>query len=133
MSAAPAEIQICIECTHPHAGKRTAVTAGQRLLAATHDLLVAHPNAPEAVVRPVACLGNCRKRCRASILGPGRWSWSFGGLTPERGPAFLIDTLAAWHAAKSGLIPKPARSRELISKTLGRTAPLLPSPRKAQD
>ncbi|MGO1120474.1 DUF1636 family protein [Rhodovibrionaceae bacterium A322] len=130
------EVQVCIECKHPNRVRRwRGQTGGQAL----HDRLC-HSPALQALqdasldleirLRPVACLGNCARRCRVNLSGAGRWSWLLGSLHPEGEEAELLAVLEAWLQSDKGLIPKTRRSPWLVKKALGRVPPPLPRSKK---
>ena len=119
-----AVIQVCESCKDPDPIKRqNAAGGGSRLL---HDLkaLASGGGLPSNVlVRAYACLGNCERRCRLSVAGPGKWSWIFGDLDPVNDMEILLEFLRRWQRSPDGFLPKDARPERLRLKLLGRVPP----------
>ena len=120
------EIQICVECRHPSRLQRMRGAPGGTVLLATMERLLKGRDWPEDVAtRPVSCMGNCSRRCRVSVVGEGRWTWTLGDIHPQQDGQFLVDFIAEWLAADTGLIPKARRSKKLKGRVLGRISPRL--------
>jgi len=116
-------IQVCEGCTDADPAKRAARTGGGPALRAAVDALVADLPADAGMkVAGFSCIGNCAKRVRLSVAGPGRWSWLFGELSPADAPA-LKAFVSVWLAAPAGLVPKNDRPPTLRPKILGRVPP----------
>lgn len=123
------EVQVCIECKHPSLIKRwSGVAGGSALLDAIVSKVSAHGLDNTFEFRPVACLGNCKHRCRMSVVGQGRWTWIVGDIHPVRDGDDIVEFLQAWLKADKGLIPKLCRSPWLVEKSLGRVPPPLGYP-----
>jgi predicted metal-binding protein len=75
-------------------------------------------------VKPYACIGNCERRCRMSVGGPGRWSWLLGGVVPENPPDGLAAFLRRWVDAEDGFLHKDARPAPVRKLLIGRVPPL---------
>ncbi len=118
------EIQICVECKHPSRMKRMRGTEGGKLLLESVAREVGANGLESSFkIRPVACLGNCKRRSRITIVGRRRWTWSLGGLDPETDLSELMKFLRCWMEVETGLVPKAKRSKWLVKKALGRNPP----------
>ena len=119
-----AELHICTGCKDRDRDRRRAGRGGGPALLAAVAAEVAR-RLPEAGIEVVAheCLGACPRRGRASLAGPGRWSWLFAGLDAERDVPVLCEFVARWLAAPQGLVDKAHRGATLRPKILGRVPP----------
>lgn len=119
------EVQICIECSHPtRLGRWRNIPGGKNLLARIDEKISTGCLQERVTLRPVACLGNCKRRCRLSITGYKRWTWALGDADPAKDADAIIDVIRAWLASSSGLIAKQYRSPWLVKNTLARVPPV---------
>jgi len=121
-----AVVHVCTHCRHPdYKARRQGKPGGEALPEALKTALEEQGLDHIFKIEPITCLGNCKKRCRLSVVAPGRWSWLIGDLSPQDDFIELMDFLRAWQAAENGLIPKEERSKWLLRHGLGRVPPVI--------
>ncbi|MFO1055816.1 MAG: DUF1636 domain-containing protein [Dongiaceae bacterium] len=120
-----ADLHVCTGCRDRDRGRRKAGLGGGPVLLAAVRAEIGR-RLPEAGIEVVGhdCLGACLRRGRASIAGPGRWSWLFAGLDADTDVPALCDFTRRWLAAPDGLVAKADRGATLRPKILGRVPPL---------
>jgi predicted metal-binding protein len=74
-------------------------------------------------VRTVECLGNCKRRLSAALLGKGGWSYVFGDLSIDSG-ADLVTGAKLFATSTDGLIPWRGRPNSLKRGLVARIPPL---------
>jgi predicted metal-binding protein len=116
-------LHVCTGCTHPDRGRREDARAGATLLVRLQALVAQAGLDPALKVAPYPCLGNCDRRCRASIGGSRRWSWLFGDLDPDRLPSEMAAFLRRWLAAPDGFLAKEDRPAGMRPHLIGRVPP----------
>ena len=115
---APVELLVCTTCRMGLAVEEGEDRPGARLAASVAGAL------PEGVrLRETECLSNCSRGCTVALRGPGRWSYVYGGLTPEMGET-LIDGAARYAAAPDGLVPWRERPEHFRRNCIARIPPL---------
>jgi predicted metal-binding protein len=110
-------IYVCITCRRA-TDPKDAPSPGFALAAATAGALAAAGN-PQLSVQRIRCLGNCNRALSAAIRADHTWSYVFGGLDPQDGPALVtgaqllsvaVDGIMAWRdrpdSLKRGLIAR---------------------------
>jgi predicted metal-binding protein len=119
-----ADLHICTGCKDRDRDRRRAGLGGGPALLGAVAAEIGR-RLPDAGIEIVAheCLGACPRRGRASIAGPGRWSWLFAGLDAEADASALCDFIGHWIATPDGLVEKAKRSASLRPKILGRVPP----------
>ena len=113
----PAVLHVCRSCT-----RRGIATAGPALAAALREALAAAVGAA-VEVRESRCMGECRRRCRACIVGARRWSWLFGDLHPDQDLGALVLFIRHWLAAPDGRIASEDRPAGIRWHLIGRVPP----------
>ncbi len=114
------EIYVCITCRR--AGgieQNTEDPPGLQLAAATGRAAEGLP----VIVRQVRCLANCSRGASAAIRCNGSWTYVFGGLDPECGPA-LVAGARLLASAADGIMPWRDRPEVLKKAIVARIPPL---------
>lgn len=109
-------ILVCSSCRGPD-GAEARPRPGERLAEAVRE---AAGNA--LPVRPVECLGNCKRRLSAALASPDAWTYVFGDLS-ETSAADLIDGARLLSAAADGLLPWRGRPDSLKRGLVARIPP----------
>lgn len=115
------ELLVCTTCRRPEDpdADPDAPRPGQRL----YDALMADP--PMGVrITPVACLSNCSRGCSVVLRGPGRWTFVYGDLAPDSGPAILHEGAARYRDAPAGLVPWRERPAHFRHHAIARIPPM---------
>ncbi|MCZ8374183.1 MAG: DUF1636 domain-containing protein [Beijerinckiaceae bacterium] len=118
---APVVITICTTCRQAEAGPE--IRPGARLADALEGM-------PESgiVIRRTQCLSVCTRACTAALSGPGRYTFLFGDLDPERDGPALVEMAKAMAGQPFGFVPWKARPEALRSRIIARVPPLEWSP-----
>lgn len=125
---APVEVLVCTTCrlaaadpaADPGAPRAGAVLAAALAAALDRDL----PG--RARLSPVECLSNCSRGCTVALRGPGRWTYIYGNLDPDRDLPALVEGAAKFHAAPGGLVPWRERPEHFRRNCIARIPPLEP-------
>ena len=118
-----AVLHICEGCKDADDEKRKAGTGGgPEILAAVQALATHWPPELGIAIEAYDCIGNCKKRVRASIAAPGKWTWLFADLTKDDLPA-LEAFVMTWVAANDGMVKAADRPPAIRPKILGRVPP----------
>lgn len=75
------------------------------------------------VVRLVECLANCKRGPSAAVRCDGSWTYLFGGLDADAGPA-LVDGARLLASAPNGLMPWRGRPEPLKRGLIARVPPI---------
>ena len=118
------DLHVCVLC---RLSAEEDVRSGRRL----HDALVAaqlrgeQDGARPASVRivPVDCLSNCNRSCSVAFAGPNRWTYVYGGLSPDSAAA-VLDGAARYAASPDGIVPWRERPEALRQGLVARIPPL---------
>lgn len=116
-------VHVCVGCDHPDRARRVEELAGVTLLRRVEAMMREAGLDDRLQVKTYACIGNCERRCRISVGGPGRWSWLFGNLAPEKLPDELATFLERWIEAPDGFLLKDARPAPIRKHLVGRVPP----------
>lgn len=79
---------------------------------------------PGAALRGVRCMSQCKRPCTVALSAPGRFTYLFGDLDPERDAHAVLDLLPLYHADPLGFLPRDRRPPSLRAGILGRIPPL---------
>jgi predicted metal-binding protein len=114
------EIYVCITCRRAGGTEENVEDPpGVELAAATARAAAGLP----VMVRPVRCLANCSRGASAAIRCNGSWTYVFGGLDAECGPA-LVAGAQLLAAAADGIMPWRDRPEVLKKTIIARIPPL---------
>jgi predicted metal-binding protein len=117
MSAAPT-IYVCTTCKR--AGETDSEPRPGALLAAATERAA---DGTEVQVRRLRCLANCTRGPSAAMRTNGSWTYVFGGLGPECGPA-LVEGARLLAGAQDGILPWRGRPDALKRGLIARVPPL---------
>jgi predicted metal-binding protein len=106
---APVIVSVCITCKPPGAIESPCV--GARMFDATRAAIAA--DTPGVVVRAVQCLGVCKRPATVAVSARNGFTFVFGDLSPETGPAAVATFVQAYRAADYGFVPWRARPAQL--------------------
>lgn len=113
-------LHVCTTCKAGRPVPEGQATPGQRLY---HALRQA--GAPEGVrIVPAECLSACDHGCNIALTGPGRWSYVYRGLDPDRDVADILSGAAAYAATSDGLVPWRERPVIFRKQSLARIPPM---------
>ncbi len=117
MSAAPT-IYVCTTCKR--AGEvESEPRSGAQLAAATERAA----DGTEVQVRRLRCLANCSRGPSAAMRCNGSWTYVFGGLDADCGPA-LVEGARLLAGAEDGILPWRGRPDVLKRGLIARVPPL---------
>ena len=119
MSIADVTVFICISCKgndvspeRPGQLLFDAVTAGLR---ARVDRGV--------TVKPVECLGVCKRPCTVALVGSGKWTYVVGGLDHAGHADDVIAAALSFGATENGIIPWRERPQSFRKGLVARIPP----------
>jgi predicted metal-binding protein len=115
-----ATILVCITCRRPGDPEQSVPRAGAELARATAVAAAGHVTLR---VRGVRCLANCQRGLSAAIIRQGAWSYIFGDLNRDDGPAALVAGARLLAAAADGLMPWVGRPLCLKRGMIARVPP----------
>jgi predicted metal-binding protein len=105
----PVIVSVCITCKPPGATESPCV--GARMFDATRAAIPAETSG--VVVRAVQCLGVCKRPATVAVSAPNGFTFVFGDLNLDTGPAAVATFVAAYRAAEYGFVPWRARPQPL--------------------
>jgi predicted metal-binding protein len=117
VSAAPT-IYVCTTCKR--AGEADSDPRPGALLAAATERAA---DGTEIQVRRLSCLANCMRGPSAAMRCNGSWTYVFGGLDANCGPA-LVEGARLLADAKDGILPWRGRPDVLKRGLIARVPPL---------
>ena len=117
MSASPT-IYVCTTCKR--AGEADSDPRPGALLAAATERAA---DGTEVQVRRLRCLANCTRGPSAAMLCNGSWTYVFGGLDVDCGPA-LIEGARLLAGAEDGILPWRGRPDILKRGLIARVPPI---------
>ncbi|GAB4388248.1 DUF1636 family protein [Albidovulum sp.] len=113
-------LYVCTTCRMGRADPAEGPRPGARLLAALQAA-----GAPDGVrIRPVECLSACDHGCNIALAGPGRWSYVYRGLDPDRDVPDILAGVAAYARTPDGLVPWRERPVIFRKQSLARIPPM---------
>lgn len=118
----PVLVSVCVTCQA--SPEETDGRAGTRMYEAVRDAI----DFAGAEVRPVQCLGVCKRAATVSVTAQAGYTFVFGDLTPETGAAALATFVRAYAAADYGFVPWRERPAVLRGGLVARIPPAAWSP-----
>jgi predicted metal-binding protein len=114
---APAIVSVCLTCRAAGAAK-DGPCAG----ALMHEALapVMRAQLPEAQVRPVQCLGVCKRPATVAVSAPDGYTFVFGDLEPQTGVDAIVAFARSYALFEHGFVPWNARPELLRSRLIAR-------------
>lgn len=106
---APVIVSVCITCKPPEATESPCV--GARMFDAARAAIPA--DSPGVVVRAVQCLGVCKRPATVAVSARNGYTFVFGDLNLETGPAAVATFVQAYRVADYGFVPWRARPAPL--------------------
>jgi predicted metal-binding protein len=121
-------VSVCTACRA--ASPSEAPPAGEVMLAAlTPELL---DQAPDVTVRPVRCLGVCKRPATVAVSAPEGYTFVFGDLDPQDGPSAIATFVRSYRETDYGFVPWAARPELLRTRLVARIPSALWSPQDGQ-
>jgi predicted metal-binding protein len=111
----PAIVSVCVTC-RASATERPRV--GELMAEALTPMMAAQ--SPEVVVRRVQCLGVCRRPATIAVSAPDGYTFVFGDLEPQTGPAAITSFVNSYRDADYGFVPWASRPELLRSRLVAR-------------
>ncbi|MEZ5776860.1 MAG: DUF1636 domain-containing protein [Paracoccaceae bacterium] len=113
-------LHVCTTCKMGQPVPEDAPRPGARLFEALHEA-----GAPEGVrIMPVECLSACDLGCNIALSAPGRWSYVYGYMDPEKDVPDILAGAAAYARAPDGLVPWRERPTIFRKQSLARIPPM---------
>jgi predicted metal-binding protein len=116
-------VSVCVTC-RASAGELPRV--GACMFDAVAPQLRAH--APDVLVRPVQCLGVCNRPATVAVSAPDGYTFVFGNLDPQSGPAAIELFVKSYRNVDYGFVPWAERPELLRSRLVARIPSVAWSP-----
>jgi predicted metal-binding protein len=120
----PVVVSVCITCRSMAEGEE--IKLGPALIDALQAALAT--DATAVVVRPVQCLGVCRRPTTVAVSGPDAFTFVFGDMNPETGPEAIASFVRSYRAADYGFVPWRERPEVVRRGLVARLPPAVWSP-----
>jgi predicted metal-binding protein len=117
-------VSVCTSCRA--ASSSEAPRAGEAMLDALAPELL--DGTMDATLRPVGCLGVCKRPVTIAISAPDGYTFVFGDLGPHDGPAAIASFARSYREADYGFVPWAARPELLRTRLVARIPSALWSP-----
>lgn len=75
-------------------------------------------------IRGVECLSACNNGCSVALAAPGKWTYIYGGLSPQGHAQDILSGAALYAQSADGMPPWRARPEIFRKNVIGRTPPL---------
>jgi predicted metal-binding protein len=133
------KIFVCTTCASKwENGQRVGESGGEKLfnLLQEHHLtssdvkLTPESASKEVIIEAVQCMSACSHSCVVSFAAPGKYTYLFGGLSPELTPqelANVFDCANKYYNHSEGLLPWGERPEPLKKGILARIPAISPS------
>ncbi|MDB5627745.1 MAG: hypothetical protein JWQ51_85 [Tardiphaga sp.] len=112
---------VCTTCKAADGGPGHGAT----MLAAIANHLAAQP---DVLLRPVQCLGVCKRPTTVAVTSADGYTFIFGDLVHDTGPAAVAAFAQAYRSADYGLVPWRERAKVLRTGMVARIPPARWSP-----
>jgi predicted metal-binding protein len=119
----PVVVSVCVTCKTGVAGSE--IRPGPALIDA---LRAAIAPGTDVVVRPVQCLGVCKRPTTVAVSGADGFTFVFGDQNPEVAPAALASFVQSYREADYGFVPWRQRPEVLRRGLVARLPPAAWSP-----
>ena len=118
-------VSVCVTCRAASSNETPRV--GEMMLAALAPIL--QDQVPDVVVRTVQCLGVCRRPATVAVSAQVGYTFVFGDLDPQSGPAAIAAFVKAYRDADYGFVPWATRPELLRTRLVARIPSVLWSPK----
>lgn len=117
----PVVVSVCITCKPADGG----AAVGPDLFASVRTAL---GDRDQVLVRPVQCLGVCKRPATVAVTSPDGYTFLFGDLQPESGTAAVVSFVESYRTSDYGLVPWRERAEVLRKGMVARVPPTRWSP-----
>lgn len=117
-------LHVCMRCRGGQETSATTERGGARLARAILAARAARHDLPPHAVHGVHCMSQCKRPCTVALTAPGRFTYLFGDLQPDRDAEAVVALLPLYAAAADGFLPRDQRPRAMQAGILGRIPPL---------
>ena len=114
--AGPVIVSVCISCK---ASDGSGVVVGPEMFEATQAAL----GEAGLMVRPVQCLGVCKRPATVAVTSPDGYTFLFGDLQTDSGSAALLSFVQSYQKSDYGLVPWRERADVLRKGMIARVPP----------
>ena len=120
-------IHVCVTCRSGDVPEGE-LRPGQRLYGALEAVLRERAGELPVRIEPVECLSVCKRPCTVAVSSRGRWTYVYGDLDPETGPAAILDGVARYAGSPDGIVPWRERPVEFRKGVIARIPPVSTAP-----
>ncbi len=79
---------------------------------------------PDIDVVGVECLSACTQGCAVALSAPGKWTYVYGRMDPDRDAPAILAGATAYAASADGIVPWRERPEVFRKQSLARVPPL---------
>lgn len=114
-----ATILVCTTCRRDAAVGPAGECPGQWMFSSLAARL------PEGLrLQPVQCLSACSQGCAVALSSPGKWTYVYGRLDPEKHIPDILEGAVRYAASADGIVPWRERPEIFRKNPLARIPPL---------
>jgi predicted metal-binding protein len=113
---APAVVSVCITCRA--SDSNNAPRPGVQLREELDRMLAGHGQT--VLVRSVQCLGVCKRPATVAVSAPNGYTFVFGDLDSQNGPAAIAEFTRLFQTADYGFVPWAQRPEVLRTRLVAR-------------
>lgn len=117
----PIVVSVCITCKPVDGGAAVGPDMFDSVGAALAD-------GDRVLVRPVQCLGVCKRPATVAVTSPDGYTFLFGDLQPASGTAAVVSFVESYRRSDYGLVPWRERAEVLRKGMVARVPPTRWSP-----
>ena len=117
----PTLVSVCVTCKTADGGTVVGPDMFQAVKAAIDS-------SDDVQVRPVQCLGVCKRPATVAVTSPDGYTFLFGDLQTESGTAALVSFVKSYRKSDYGLVPWRERAEVLRKGMVARVPPMRWSP-----
>jgi predicted metal-binding protein len=119
--SSPTFVSVCITCRTADGGAVVGPEVFESIKAAIGS-------SDQVQVRPVQCLGVCKRPATVAVSSADGYTFLFGDLQTESGTAALVSFVQSYQKSNYGLVPWRERAEVLRKGMVARVPPMRWSP-----
>lgn len=123
--SAPHHLFVCVSCRQLGEGKEPCERrSGARLFRNLSERFASWALREDFVIMPYECLSVCARPCGIALRAPGKFTYVFGDLEPDKTESAVIECASLYRRAPCGFLPREERPHVLRNGILARIPPL---------
>ncbi len=123
--SAPHHLFVCTSCRQPGEGKEPRQQrSGARHFRNLSERFASWARREDFVIVPYECLSVCARPCGVALRAPGKFTYVFGDLDPDKTESAVIECATHYCRVPTGFLPREERPHVLRAGILARIPPL---------